>query len=233
MARLIAALIRHGDYQQLPETPSAHQPYPLNSEGETQAQEGAQGLHDMIVRNDWILVPSIDSSRMLRAWQTAMIFADRLSRLTSATLHVESYDELAERGVGCLANLTTAQIETVLHQDPRVSDLPADWKADSHYRLPLQGAESLLEAGERVAGHLSQSMAALPPDDHDRVKIFTGHGAAFRHAAYHMGVLGIGQLRQLSMHHCRPVLVEYLIGGQWCHVEGDWKLRSGYSEFTD
>ena len=233
MARLIAALIRHGDYQQLPETPSAHQPYPLNSEGETQAQEGAQGLHDMIVRNDWILVPSIDSSRMLRAWQTAMIFADRLSRLTSATLHVESYDELAERGVGCLANLTTAQIETVLHQDPRVSDLPADWKADSHYRLPLQGAESLLEAGERVAGHLSQSMAALPPDDHDRVKIFTGHGAAFRHAAYHMGVLGIEQLRQLSMHHCRPVLIEYLTVGQWCHVEGDWKLRSGYSEFTD
>ena len=233
MARLIAALIRHGDYQQLPETPSAHQPYPLNSEGETQAQAGAQGLHDMIVRNDWILVSSIDSSRMLRAWQTAMIFADRLSRLTSATLHVESYDELAERGVGCLANLTTAQIETVLHQDPRVSDLPADWKADSHYRLPLQGAESLLEAGERVAGHLSQSMAALPPDDHDRVKIFTGHGAAFRHAAYHMGVLGIEQLRQLSMHHCRPVLIEYLTGGQWCHVEGDWKLRSGYSEFTD
>ena len=233
MARLIAALIRHGDYQQLPETPSALQPYPLNSEGETQAQEGAQGLHDMIVRNDWILVPSIDSSRMLRAWQTAMIFADRLSRLTSATLHVESYDELAERGVGCLANLTTAQIKTVLHQDPRVSDLPADWKADSHYRLPLQGAESLLEAGERVAGHLSQSMAALPPDDHDRVKIFTGHGAAFRHAAYHMGVLGIEQLRQLSMHHCRPVLVEYLTGGQWCHVEGGWKRRSGYSEFTD
>jgi 2,3-bisphosphoglycerate-dependent phosphoglycerate mutase len=233
MARLIAALIRHGDYHQLPDTPSAHQAYPLNSAGETQAQEGVQVLHDMIVRNGWTLLPSIDSSRMLRAWQTAEIFADRLVDLGSPTPRIESYDALAERGVGCLANLTIAQIEAVLHQDPRVSDPPADWKADSHYRLPLQGAESLLEAGGRVAGHLSHSMAALPPADHDRVKLFVGHGAAFRHAAYHLGVLELEQLRQLSMFHCRPVMIEYLGGGQWRHVEGDWKVRPEYSRFTD
>jgi 2,3-bisphosphoglycerate-dependent phosphoglycerate mutase len=233
MARLIAALIRHGDYHQLPDTPSAHQPWPINSAGETQAQEGAQRLHDLIVRNDWTLVPSIDSSRLLRAWQTAVIFADGLADLAASTPQIESYDELAERGVGCLANLTIAQIETVLHQDPRVSDPPADWKADSHYRLPLQGAESLLEAGERVAAHLSQSMAALPPDGPDRIKIFVGHGAAFRHAAYHLGVLAFEQLRQLSMFHCRPVMIEYLAGGQWRHVEGDWKVRAESSRFTD
>jgi len=233
MARLIAALIRHGDYHQLPDTPSAHQPYPLNSEGETQAQEGAQLLQDMMVRNDWALVPSIDSSRLLRAWQTAVIFADRLAELASSTLCVESYDELAERSVGCLANLTTAQIEAVLHQDPRVSDPPADWKADRHYRLPLQGAESLLQAGERVAAHLLQSMEALSPVDHDRVKIFVGHGAAFRHAAYQFGVLGIEQLRQLSMYHCQPVLIEYLSRGQWRHVGGEWKVRSRHDIFTD
>jgi broad specificity phosphatase PhoE len=233
MARLIAALIRHGDYHQLPDTPSAHQPWPLNSAGETQAQEGAQALQDMIVRNEWTLVPSIDSSRMLRAWQTAVIFADRLAELASSSPPVKSYDELAERGVGCLANLTTAQIEAVLQLDPRVSDPPADWKADSHYRLPLQGAESLLEAGERVAGHLTQCMAALPPDEHDRVKIFVGHGAAFRHAAYHLGVLGMEQLRQLSMFHCRPVMLEYLPDGNWRHVEGEWKVRALQSNFTD
>jgi broad specificity phosphatase PhoE len=235
MARLIAALIRHGDYHQLTDTPSAHQPYPLNSEGENQAQQGAQLLHDMLVRNDWTLEPAIDSSRLLRGWQTAVIFADRLAALaaSTATLRVESYDELAERGVGCLANLTIAQIEDILHQDPRVSDPPADWKADSHYRLPLQGAESLLEAGERVAAHLSQAMAVLPADDSDRVKLFVGHGAAFRHAAYHLGVLAFEQIRQLSMFHCRPVLIEHLAGGQWRHVEGDWKVRSEYSRFTD
>jgi 2,3-bisphosphoglycerate-dependent phosphoglycerate mutase len=233
MARLIAALIRHGDYHQLADTPSAHQPYPLNSAGETQAQEGAQVLHDMIVRNDWTLVPSVDSSRMLRAWQTAVIFADRLAGLASSTPQIESYDELAERGVGCLANLTIAQIEAVLQQDPRVAGPPDGWKADSHYRLPLQGAESLLEAGERVAAHLSQSMAAVPQDGPDRVKLFVGHGAAFRHAAYHLGLLEFGQLRQLSMFHCRPVLIEYLPGGGWRHIGGEWKVRSESGHFTD
>ena len=233
MGRLIAALVRHGDYQQLPDTPSAHQPYPLNSNGENQAQEGAQVLQDMIIRNDWTLLPSIDSSRMLRAWQTAGIFADKLAESASATLYIESYDGLAERGVGCLANLTTAQIEAILHQDPRVSDPPAGWKADSHYRLPLQGAESLLEAGKRVAAHLSQSMTALPPDEHDRIKIFIGHGAAFRHAAYHLGVLEFEQVRQLSMHHCQAVMLEYLPDGHWCHIAGEWKVRSEDSRFTD
>ncbi|HAJ92839.1 MAG TPA: hypothetical protein DCO71_09560 [Gammaproteobacteria bacterium] len=233
MARLIAALIRHGDYHQLPDTPSAHQPYRLNNAGETQAQEGGQQLHDMIVRNDWTLVPSIDSSRLLRAWQTAVIFADGLAGLTPSMPQIVSYDELAERCVGSVANLTIAQIEAVLRQDPRVSDSPADWKADSHYRLPLQGAESLLEAGERVAAHLSQSMAALSTDGPDRVKVFVGHGAAFRHAAYHLGVLAFEQLRQLSMFHCRPVMIEYLPGGQWHHVEGDWKVRAEFNQFTD
>jgi len=233
MARLIAALVRHGDYHQLPDTPSAHQPWPLNSAGETQAQEGAQILRDMFVRNDWVLQPAIDSSRMLRAWQTAVIFADRLADLASSTPCIESYDELAERGVGCLANLSRVQIEEVLHQDPRVPDPPADWKMNSHYRLPLQGAESLLEAGERVAAYLEQCMAALPRDNNDSVKVFVGHGAAFRHAAYHLGLLGLEQVGQLSMHHCRPITIEYLDGGQWRHIGGEWKLRSGHGGFTD
>lgn len=233
MARLIAALIRHGDYHQLADTPSAHQPYPLNSEGETQAHDVAQLLHDMMLRNDWSLVPAIDSSRMLRAWQTAVILADRLAGLSVAAPQVQSYDALAERGVGCLANLTKTQIEAVLQQDPRAAAPPADWKADSRYRLPLQGAESLLQAGERVAAHLSQTMAVLVPDEHDRVKLFVGHGAAFRHAAYYLGVLEFGQIRQLSMYHCRPVMIEYLPDGQWRHIDGEWKLRSQHSHFTD
>ena len=233
MARLIAALIRHGEYHQLADTPSAHQPWPLTSEGESQAQEAAQQLHEVILRNDWSLVPAIDSSRMLRAWQTAVILADGLAERASCKTSVESYDALAERGVGCLANLTTTKIEAVLRQDPRVSEPPADWKADSHYCLPLQGAESLLQAGERVAAHLTQSMAALAPGEHDRIKIFVGHGAAFRHAAWHLGVLEFGQIRHLSMYHCRPVMIEYLPGGHWRHVEGEWKVRSESSHFTD
>jgi 2,3-bisphosphoglycerate-dependent phosphoglycerate mutase len=233
MARLIAALVRHGDYHQAANTPSAHQPYPLNRRGENQALQGAQQLNEVINRNGWTLLPEIDSSRLLRAWQTAVIFAERLAELRSCKATVESYDALAERGLGCLANLTTTQIETVLRQDPRASDPPADWKADSQYRLPMQGAESLREAGERVAAHVSQSMAALGEERRDRIKIFVGHGAAFRHAAWHLGILEFAQLRQLSMYHCQAVMIEYLATGQWRHVEGEWKQRSGNSRFMD
>lgn len=233
MGRQIAALVRHGDYHQLPETPSAHQPFPLNDEGVRQAVEAATALSDVISRSDWSLAPVIDSSRMLRAWQTAGIFADRLADATDNDLRVESLDELAERSVGCAANLTTGQIEAVLRNDPRTEVPPAGWKADSRYCLPLQGAESLLQAGQRVAAHLSRSMAALPADRRDRLKLFIGHGAAFRHAAYHMGVLAFDELRRLSMFHCHPVLIEYLPGGQWRHIDGDWKVRAASADFTD
>jgi 2,3-bisphosphoglycerate-dependent phosphoglycerate mutase len=233
MARLIAALMRHADYQQWIDVPSAHQPWPLNAAGEQQALQSVQIMYDTIMRNGWTLVPSIDASRLLRAWQTATLLSDGLARLLQVTLTVESYDALAERGVGSLANLTTTQIETILRQDPRVSDPPVDWKADSHYCLPLQGAESLMQAGERVAAHVSQTMSGLPANDGDRIKVFVGHGAAFRHAAFHLGVLQAGQLRQLSMFHCRPVLIEYFQDGQWRHVEGDWKIRPQNSRFGD
>ena len=233
MARLIAALIRHADYQQWADVPSAHQPWPLNSQGESQAQECVQIMFDMIMQNGWSLVPSVDSSRLLRAWQTATILAGGLARLFNISLPVESHDALAERCVGSLANLTTVQIEAILRDDPRVSDPPVDWKADSHYCLPLQGAESLMQAGERVAAHVSQAMSVLPADERDRVKVFVGHGAAFRHAAFHLGVLELEQLRQLSMFHCRPVLIECLGDGQWQHVGGDWKVRPMSGRFGD
>jgi 2,3-bisphosphoglycerate-dependent phosphoglycerate mutase len=233
MARLIAALVRHGDYHQMPDTPSAHQPYPLTRTGEEQAQEAVQTLRELIIANGWELIPSIDSSCMLRAWQTAGIFAAGLQLDASSAPLVESFDELAERGVGSAANLSVAQIEAVLRQDPRFPDPPADWKADSHYRLPLQGAESLLEAGERVAAHLADRMAGLPSAASDRIKLFVGHGAAFRHAAYHLGVLAFDQIRQLSMYHCQPLLIEYRPAGRWRHAGGAWKIRAEHSQFTD
>ena len=233
MARLIAALVRHGAYHQLQDTPSAHQPFPLTSEGEQQAVAAAETLHATIDRNGWVLEPVIDSSRMLRAWQTATIFANTLAGLSSAEMRIESLDSLAERSVGCAANLTIDQIETILHDDPRLSAPPKGWKADSRYCLPLQGAESLLEAGSRVRAHLSQAMSMLSTGGQDRLKIFIGHGAAFRHAAYHMGVLAFEQLRQLSMYHCQPVLLEYLPDDQWRHVGGDWKIRDSGNDFSD
>jgi broad specificity phosphatase PhoE len=227
MARLIAALIRHGDYAQLPDTPSAHQPFPLNAAGEQQAREAAVLLRDACKRNGWQLEACIDSSRMLRAWQTARIIAFELADLVPSGFTVASFDALAERSVGAAANLSMLQIEDIIHRDPRFPDLPEGWKSDSHYRLPLQGAESLVEAGERVAAHLRQRTTGLAAGHEvSRLKLFVGHGAAMRHAAWHLGVLEYGQIAQLSMYHGRPVFLECRSDGSWSHAGGGWKVRA-------
>jgi 2,3-bisphosphoglycerate-dependent phosphoglycerate mutase len=230
MARLIAALVRHGEYRQLPDTPSAHQPFGLTAEGEGHARQAARLLHEAAERHCWEPVSPIDSSQMLRAWQTARLIAD-----TWPGLAVESFDALAERGVGSAANLTLAQVEELLRRDPRYPEAPPDWKSNSRYRLPLQGAESLLQAGERVAAHLVRRMDELrrSDDSRDRLKLFVGHGAAIRHAAYHLGVLRFEQIARLSMFHGHPVFLEYLPDGSWKHIEGDWKIRAGTDRFMD
>ena len=234
MPRLIAALIRHGDYQQLPETPSAHQPFPLNAEGEVQAKQAGTVLKETFEANDWTPWPKVDSSQLLRAWQTARIIIDEVADKFPATPQLTGFDDLAERGLGSAANLTISTIEAIIREDPRFEKLPADWKSNSRFRLPLQGAESLLEAGERVAAHIRRQMGALSSlATEDTLKLFVGHGAAFRHAAYHMGVLSYEQIAQLSMYHAQPVFLEYIADDTWRHIGGKWKVRAMHSEYTD
>lgn len=227
----IAAIIRHGDYRQLPGAPSARQPFPLNDAGIEQARECANDILQMMKRHDLELCPVIDSSQMLRGWQTARLIAEQLAL---PGLEVQSFDALAERGLGCAANLTLDEIEDILHEDPRYPDPPPGWKSDSHYRLPLQGAESLLDAGRRVAAHLTERMAELnSAATADTLKLFVGHGAAFRHAAYRLGVLDFEQLAGFSMHHGRPLYLEYNPDKPWRHLGGEWKIRNKGEAFTD
>jgi 2,3-bisphosphoglycerate-dependent phosphoglycerate mutase len=234
MPRVIAALIRHGDYQQLPDTPSAHQPFPLTNEGQIQAHQAAGALRNIITDNDWSLCSSVDSSQLLRAWQTARIIINELDKSFSSSLLLNGFDELAERGLGSAANLTIKQIEDIVHHDPRFADLPVDWKSNSYFCLPLQGAESLMQAGERVASHLTRQMEALASSaSTDTLKLFIGHGASIRHAAFHLGVLKFEQIAQLSMHHAQPIFLEYHQKGQWQQIAGHWKLRANHSEYTD
>jgi len=225
MPGFIAALVRHGDYHQLANVPSAQQPFALTDAGCSQAERGAAELMQIIAAQGWSLCPDINSSNMLRAWQTAQIFA----RVCGAG-SVASFDALAERGLGCAANLTLTQIEDILHDDPRYPTPPQNWKADSHYRLPLQGAESLLDAGRRVADHIEQRRLELTSKDgSSEVSVFVGHGAAFRHAAYHLGALELDRVADLSMHHARPLLLESGADGRWRHIAGDWKPRRNAS----
>lgn len=227
MSRLIAALIRHGDYRQLPHTPSAHQPFPLSTRGRLQAQQAAERMGQTLKARGWQPEPVIHSSRLLRAWQTAQLFATPLAPLCGGQdPRVETFEALAERGLGSAANLSVEQILQVMAQDPRYPLPPADWKSNSHYRLPLQGAESLMDAGQRVADHLCQQMARLSREaGKTRVQLFVGHGAAFRHAAHLLGVLAFEDIARLSMYHAEPVFLEYGADGRWTHLDGRWKLR--------
>lgn len=234
MPRLIAALIRHGDYRQLPETPSAHQPFPLTSDGEAQARRAGIALHEDLERNGWTPSPAVDSSQLLRAWQTARIINQELAAHFPSPPQLTGFDALAERGLGSAANLSIPAIEAVIREDPRFPDLPADWKSNSRFRLPLQGAESLLEAGERVAAHIKRQMRMLSEQASvDTLKLFVGHGAAFRHAAHLLGVLSFEQIARLSMHHARPIYLEYLPEDRWQQIGGEWKLRAGQNDPVD
>lgn len=231
MPRVIAALIRHGDYQQLPDTPSAYQPFPLTAIGFTRAAELAPLIRLFCQHHLCQIDPIIASSRLLRAWQTAKELA---TGLNDTAFQIQEYAELAERCVGSMANLSVTQISELVSQDPRFEDLPRNWKSDSRFCLPFQGAESLLDAGKRVATLLSSEMQSLQQQSQSKqLKIFVGHGAAFRHAAYHLGILEYEQIALLSMFHCQPIFIEYLNDGSWQHISGEWKVRKAHSQYTD
>lgn len=255
MARIIAALIRHGDYHQLEDTPSAWQPFALNEAGKNHAQAAAQSIEDILIEQNWLLHPCCDSSQLLRAWQTAEIICTAFSRNAAGNvsttdkelknkhsyainnvsdISIDSFDALAERSVGSAANLTIAQIEEIIQIDPRFEPLPENWKSNSSFCLPLQGAESLIDSGKRVADHLLKQMSDLKKSvKQPTLKLFVGHGAAFRHAAYHLGILQFEQIAELSMYHGQPVFIELLDDGTWVHIAGQWKVREKKSQYTD
>jgi 2,3-bisphosphoglycerate-dependent phosphoglycerate mutase len=227
MARTIAALVRHGEYHQQADTPSAHQPYALTAEGKAEVHTEVDSFAVLLEQHSLSIAERVDSSNMLRAWQTAIIFVEKLYQHQMPSMLIDSHDALAERGLGAVANMNIRQIEKVIIEDPRYEEPPLEWKSNSHYCLPFQGAESLIQAGVRVAEHLRQQMHKLRDETSvDTVKLFVGHGAAFRHAAYKLGILQYEQLAQFSMFHARPVLIEYLDDGSWRHIGGDWKIRS-------
>lgn len=221
----LVALVRHGVYAQREGMPSAHLPHPLRLGGREQAARVAVQLCDEVETRGCELDPVIDTSRLLRAWETGSIMAKAMRERLGAPFRVEEFDALAERSVGAAANLTVEEIEGVVARDPRFSDLPEGWKSTPEFRLPFQNAESMLEAGARVARHVEDRTRAMPETGRDRLKIFVGHGGAFRHAAVHLGVLRLADVPGLSMHYCGYVLLERTSLGRWTQVGGAWKIR--------
>lgn len=229
MARTLVALIRHGAYHQRNNTPSALQPFPLTAEGEKEVRRQAKAFASLLTAQQWKLAVQVHSSPLLRAWQTAQIYMEVLADFFDAPpVHLQ-FPELVERSVGNVANLTTQEIEHLLHQDPRFSPAPKGWKSDSYYCLPFMGAESLMDAGARVAKHIEQHNQA---SEQARVQLIVGHGAAMRHAACHLNVMQFCDISKLSMHHAHPVVLEK-IDTEWQHIAGQWKIRQAGSEAKD
>jgi broad specificity phosphatase PhoE len=222
----VLALMRHGEYEQPRGVPSAHLPHPLTDVGREQARRGARESAEFAARQGLSIEPIIDCSRTLRAWQTADLLRDELAKLGHGTFCIAEFEELAERSLGAAANLSLQQIEDVLRADPRVSVPPAGWKRDPSYKLPLEGAESLDEAGSRVARHvLGRSRATRAGS----LKLFVGHGGAFRHAACALGVLSREQVAHLTLRHGAAVYLEHRFDAEvdrLTHLAGEWQTRS-------
>ncbi len=225
MPRLVAALMRHGHYEQPEKTPSAHLPYPLTEKGRSQAEAAAEEVAAFAASKGWVLDGVIETSQLLRAWETGTIISGIWSRRFERPFRVVESDGLAERGVGAAANLTESEITVIVERDPR-HHLPPNWRLDSQIRLPFPGAESLMDAGARVLQHLDRRTATLSREiETDTVRLYIGHGGSIRHAAIHAGILRLEDMPRLSMENCGTVYFEKA-DGVWAHIDGAWKPRN-------
>ncbi|MDB6175995.1 phosphoglycerate mutase family protein [Paracoccus sp. Z330] len=221
------AFLRHGEYHQRADAPSARQPFALTPQGGRQARLGADQLLGMMVQHDLRPARLIHSSRQLRAWQTARELQMRLCDNGYDIDDIAQSSGLAERGLGSAANLTVGEIEAVLAADPRYGAPPTGWKSDSDYCLPLEGAESLADAGRRVAEHIRRIVQP------GLLTIMVGHGASFRHACHELGLLRRDEIARLSMFHARPLLFCHDARGSWRHLAGEWKIRTQHEVSID
>ena len=177
----------------------------------------------MVEAEGWRLHRVVHSSNLLRAWQTAQILAEGLA--PAVDTQVSGSDLLAERGLGSGANLSISQLQEITLRDPRCGPLPENWKADSRFRLPLMGAESLMDSGRRIADYITSVMRELPDSSDQVAVLFVGHGAGFRHAAHLLGALEFDEIGKLSMFHARPVALATSGQNRWQQVAGKWKIR--------
>ena len=234
MTRVFAALIRHGEFERPTDVPSAHLPHPLTPDGERNMAASASRVLEHAEELGAALHPTIECSPLLRAWQSARILADALAARTGRRFALVERPELQERSLGSAANLTVGEIEDAVARDPRHPALPPGWRRNPRFRLPLPGAESLMDAGARAARRITIDLAALAATARcDTLELVVAHGGALRHAAVHLGVLPIEQAPFLSMEYGEPVVIERLEGGRWAHAAGQWKKRLKETGGTD
>lgn len=221
--RRIAAFVRHGDFDRPENTASAHSPRCLSPLGRRQAEAAAAPIAALCREHGLTIDERIEASQLLRAWETANLLATGLAPLTDRTHHVIEREELLERGLGSAANLTFDQISGLLARDPRLDPLPEGWRRMPEFRLPLPGAESLMQAGARAAARIVESIDSIPDDDPtDVARLFVAHSGCLRHAAVVLGAIDVRQVAGLSMDFLGCVLLEKTASGDWIHLAGSF-----------
>jgi 2,3-bisphosphoglycerate-dependent phosphoglycerate mutase len=222
--RRVVGLVRHGHFDRPKNTASAHRILPLSPAGREQARNGVDAIAALCENESLELDTTIEVSQLLRAWQTGAILAETLFERTGKTFSVEEHDEIIERGLGSCANLRFDEIEATLALDPRLAPLPVGWRRIPDFCLPVQGAESLMQAGTRTAAYIEASMASIPEDDsRDLLRLFVAHSGCLRHAAVALGVVPKSEVSQLSMDFCQTILLEDSPAIGWNHLAGQWK----------
>lgn len=226
--RRAVALVRHGHFDRPDEMASAHLPLPLSPLGREQAEQAADRLFEQARACQLEIDGQIESSQLLRAHETASILATALSRRLGRPFVVQDWPDLLERSLGSCANLTFPQIKQLLAEDPRLGPLPDGWRRHAHFRLPVPGAESQMESGERTANRIRErveAMAEIEPSS-DRLKIIVAHGGCLRHACVHLGALEVERAFDLDLRHADSVVIERLSNDDWTRIAGEWSERS-------
>jgi len=224
--RRVAGLVRHGHFDRPDQTASAQSLFPLSATGQDQARRAVDPILDYCEELGLELDSRLESSQLLRAWETANLIAEALTARTGRRFHVLQRDELIERGLGSCANMTFGAIGEMLGQDPRLGPLPENWRRLPEFRLPVQGSESLMQAGARAAARIATSLDSIPAEDpRDVMRLFVAHSGCLRHAAVALGAIDVRVVPELSMDFAQTVLVEKLPRGDWVHIAGEFRKQ--------
>ena len=224
--RCAVALVRHGHFDRPDDVASAHLPYPLSARGRAESEQATDAIVAQAESLGLAIDPQIESSQLLRAHETARVLADALGARRGRRFQVRDWPDLLERSLWSCANLTFGEIERVLALDPRLDPLPEDWRRRPHFRLPVPGAESQMQAGERTAARLRERVDFVRAHaERDTLKIVVAHGGCLRHACVHLGVLELEVVSRLTMGYAESVVIERSPDGSWHQVAGEWRKR--------
>ncbi|MDA0369508.1 MAG: histidine phosphatase family protein [Proteobacteria bacterium] len=224
MSRLIAVFMRHAALKHPTGLPGTNLPFPLTAAGESQASKAANRLHALADEMDCKIDDDIECAPNQGPWQTAAILAEDLEALTHRGYRAVERAELAGRSLGAGGNLKTAQLESLIADDPRFTKTPKNWLTHTDYRPPFAGAETLGATGERLGGYVRRRAEEMWPHlTGDTLKVFVSDSSALIHGAAYLDAVPAKRAPQLSLALASWALIEFRASGRCTLLSADWR----------